>query len=79
LHPEQSPYGIRAWDTIFADDETYHLGHGHAYRGYGVDPNAEVGCMVLCRPDQYVAAILPITDVDTLNSYLEGVLIPQRK
>jgi hypothetical protein len=35
---------------VFADDESYHRGHGRAYEMLGIDPVK--GCMVLCRPDQ---------------------------
>lgn len=67
-----------AWDTIFCDDVTYHNGHGQAYRGYGIDPLAEEGCMILVRPDQHVTAILSILDVSKLDAILGGVLLPQQ-
>ncbi len=32
--------------------------------------------MVVVRPDQYVAAILPLTDVVGLAGFLEGAFLP---
>lgn len=62
------------WDynKIFVDDESYHEGHGHAYENYGVDP--EKGCVVVLRPDQYVAYVGEIEDIADLDSYFKVVL-----
>lgn len=62
------------WDysKIFVDDESYHEGNGHAYENYGVDP--ERGCVVVLRPDQYVAYVGEIEDIADLDSYFKGVL-----
>jgi phenol 2-monooxygenase (NADPH) len=53
---------IEGWDywKVFVDDESYHEGHGHAYRNYGVDEDR--GCVVLVRPDGYVSYIGEIED-----------------
>ncbi|KAI0314441.1 FAD binding domain-containing protein [Amylostereum chailletii] len=59
LRPRKGKYGYRDHNKIFVDDESYHHGHGHAYQQYGVDTQA--GCVVVVRPDQYVALV---TDVD---------------
>ena len=66
----------RGWDydTIFVDDASYHEGHGHAYENYGVDPKN--GCVVVTRPDQHVAYIGSLDDVDDVNRYFENVLQP---
>lgn len=34
---------------VYADDESYNSGHGHAYEAYGVDPAK--GALVIVRPD----------------------------
>jgi phenol 2-monooxygenase len=62
------------WDynKIFVDDESYHEGHGQAYKNYGID--SERGCIVLLRPDQYVAYVGEIEDVHELDIYFKGVL-----
>ena len=67
----------RGWDyeKVFVDDESYHEGHGHAYRNYGVDP--ERGCVVVARPDQHVGWIGELEDVPDMESYFSQFLIPQ--
>ena len=72
LHPFSEEQG---WDynKVFVDDESYHEGHGHAYQHYGVDE--EKGCVVVVRPDQYVAYVGALEDVEDLNSYFENVLV----
>ncbi|KAJ7918198.1 FAD binding domain-containing protein [Mycena leptocephala] len=45
------------YDQIFSDEISCLDGGGEAYAGYGVDPNGP-GCVVLVRPDQYVADVL---------------------
>jgi phenol 2-monooxygenase len=72
LHPFTEEKG---WDynKIFVDDTSYHEGHGHAYDGYGVDKVG--GCVVVLRPDQYVAFVGDIEDVGGLEKYFGGVLL----
>jgi phenol 2-monooxygenase (NADPH) len=48
----EAPYD---YDRIFADDTSYHQGHGEAYARYKI--SATHGCIVLVRPDQYVSWI----------------------
>ena len=42
---------------VYADDESYNSGHGHAYAAYGVD--AQKGALVLVRPDhcQFISSL----------------------
>jgi phenol 2-monooxygenase (NADPH) len=42
-------YVSLAFHKIFADDESWNSGHGHAYEAYGI--NAAQGCLVVVRPD----------------------------
>lgn len=72
LHPFDEK---RGWDymKVYVDDESYHEGHGHAYENYGVD--AERGCVVALRPDQYVGYIGELEDVDELAAYFGGCLL----
>jgi phenol 2-monooxygenase (NADPH) len=39
--------------------------------------NRETGCVVVVRPDQYVAHILPLDEHDALAEFFAGILIPQ--
>ncbi len=36
------------------------------------------GVVIVVRPDQYVAAILPLDGVDELAKFLDGALLPAR-
>jgi phenol 2-monooxygenase len=36
--------------------------------------NREQGCMIVVRPDQYVANVLPLDGFDALAAYFAGVL-----
>ncbi|OHW97253.1 phenol hydroxylase [Colletotrichum incanum] len=72
LHPFDPHTG---WDynKVFVDDESYHEGHGEAYKNYGIDKQR--GCVVVARPDQYVAWIGELEDFDGLQKYFEGCLV----
>ena len=67
---------IRGWDydKVFADDETYHTAHGHAYEKLGISPHQ--GCALLLRPDQHVSMILHSDDVVPMSTrYLSNWLL----
>jgi phenol 2-monooxygenase len=72
LHPFDEE---RGWDynKVFVDDASYHEGDGKAYEGYAVDK--EKGCVVVVRPDGYVAYMGEIEDGEALESYFGGVLL----
>jgi phenol 2-monooxygenase len=36
--------------------------------------NKEQGCIVIVRPDQYVADVLPLNDYSSLTAFFKGVL-----
>ena len=58
------------WDLyqVFADDQSYHDGHGRAYEKYHIDP--VIGCSVLIRPDQHVAWIGQVDDIQGTTNFL---------
>lgn len=56
---------------VFADDSTYHHGHGNAYQGYDVDK--ETGCSVLLRPDQYIGWMGGLEDYEQMEHYLSFI------
>ena len=72
LHPFDDHTG---WDynKVFVDDESYHEGYGDAYKNYGVD--RERGCVVVVRPDQYVAWVGELEDFGSLEGYFEGCIV----
>ncbi|PYH33926.1 FAD binding domain protein [Aspergillus neoniger CBS 115656] len=66
FHPFDETWG---WDysRVFADDGSYGEACGHAYEEYGI--REENGCLVLCRPDQHVAWLGSLGDVEALDQY----------
>ncbi|KAF2138052.1 uncharacterized protein K452DRAFT_321418 [Aplosporella prunicola CBS 121167] len=75
LHPFSETRGW-AYDKVYVDDESYHEGHGQAYKNYGV--NAERGCVVALRPDQYVGWVGELEDVADLEGFFGGVLLERK-
>lgn len=72
LHPFDEDYGWD-YDRIFADEESYHEGHGNAYENYGIDEAR--GCVVIARPDQHVAWISGLEDTDSMERYFANFLV----
>lgn len=74
------PYSpTNGWDysKILVDDESYHEGHGQAYKNYGIDP--EKGCAVILRPDQYVSWVGEVDDYEMMERFFGGFLREQRE
>jgi phenol 2-monooxygenase len=66
FHPFDDELGWDYWKT-FADDDAYDPNSGKAYAGYGID--RDLGCLVLCRPDQHVAWIGRLDEMAGLDNY----------
>ncbi|XRM43861.1 hypothetical protein ABZX51_007012 [Aspergillus tubingensis] len=66
FHPFDETWG---WDysRVFADDGSSGEACGHAYARYGI--RGETGCLVLCRPDQHVAWLGSLGEVEALDQY----------
>lgn len=78
LHPIFHPFNDKkgwSYEKVFVDDVSYHEGHGQAYQQYGVD--RERGCVILVRPDQHVAWIGDLEEVEDIDCYFSNFLIPQ--
>ncbi|KAF2794244.1 hypothetical protein K505DRAFT_374785 [Melanomma pulvis-pyrius CBS 109.77] len=73
LHPYDGKTGWD-YDSVFVDDVSYHEGYGDAYAGYGVQ--RETGCVVVCRPDQYVGFVGGLDEEGWrgVEGYFRGVL-----
>lgn len=61
------------YNYLFVDREFYYEGHGRAYESYGIDPTR--GCAVVIRPDQHVAWIGELEDVQGLEAYFAGIMV----
>jgi phenol 2-monooxygenase len=78
------PAVFRPWDErdgwdywkIFADDQSYHEGHGHAGQHYSVDP--EKGCAVVLWPDQYVSFVTEVDDYEGIDHFFSGFTVEQK-
>lgn len=71
LLPSKGRYGLYDYEKMFCPD----LKSGHdVFAMRGIDRKA--GCMVVVRPDQYVAAVLPIDGFAALASYFDGFMLP---
>ncbi|KAL2195347.1 FAD binding domain-containing protein [Corynascus similis CBS 632.67] len=71
--PVTGKWGMKCLTKVFADEESYNSGHGHAYKAYGVHP--ENGAVVVVRPDHYVAKVATLDDVDSLQQFFEGFMV----
>jgi phenol 2-monooxygenase len=70
LLPPKGRYGLLDYEKMFCRD----LKSGQdVFDMRGIDRKA--GCMVVVRPDQYVAAVLPLGDFAGLASYFDGFLL----
>ncbi|KAK4547105.1 hypothetical protein LTR36_001326 [Oleoguttula mirabilis] len=67
------------WDysKICVDDESYHEGHGEAYKNYGVSP--KTGCAVILRPDQYVSWVGEMDDYEMMDRFFSGFMLEQKE
>ncbi|MGJ4903912.1 FAD-binding monooxygenase [Bradyrhizobium sp. HKCCYLRH2060] len=73
LLPRKGRYGLIDYEKMFCAD----LKSGQdIFAMRGIDRAA--GCIVIVRPDQYVADVLPLDDVRRLSAYFDRVLLPVR-
>jgi phenol 2-monooxygenase len=69
LLPRKGRFGLVDYEKAFCPDP----GAGDVFDLRGIDRAA--GCMVLVRPDQYVAAVLPLDGHEALADFLAGILV----
>ncbi|GAB4524040.1 MAG: FAD-binding monooxygenase [Roseibium sp.] len=70
LLPSKGRYGLTDYEKIFCADLT---GSGDIFDMRGIDRDA--GCMVIVRPDQYVADILPLDAHRVLAAFFDRILL----
>jgi phenol 2-monooxygenase len=68
--PTKGKFALQDYEKIFCVD---HKGHGDIYDMRGID--RDLGCMVIVRPDQYTAHILPLTATDDLATFFDRILV----
>ncbi len=70
LLPRKGRYGLRDYEKMYCPD----LKGGHdIFAMRGID--REVGCMVVVRPDQYVAHVLPLDGYKQLAAFFDGFML----
>jgi len=72
LLPRKGRYGLYDYEKMFCADLK---GGNDIFAMRGID--REAGCMVVVRPDQYIAHVLPIDGTKQLASFFDGFLLPQ--
>jgi phenol 2-monooxygenase (NADPH) len=70
LMPRKGRYGLIDYEKMFCADPKNDI---FALRG--IDRAA--GCLVVVRPDQYVAQVLPLDGYRALAAYFDGFMLPQ--
>lgn len=71
LLPRKGRFGLIDHEKVFCADQN-HGRNIHQMRDIDMDR----GCVVVVRPDQHVAAVLPLTDTAGLSALFAGVLMP---
>jgi phenol 2-monooxygenase len=69
LKPKTGQLGLQDHEKVFCVD---HKGLGDIFDMRGIDRNK--GCMVVVRPDQYVAHVLPLDGYEELSAFFAGFL-----
>ncbi|NDR58981.1 FAD-binding monooxygenase [Aliiruegeria sabulilitoris] len=71
LRPTKGRMGLQDHEKVFCVD---HKGLGDIYDMRGID--REHGCMIVVRPDQYIANVLPLDAYSDLSEFFAGFLVP---
>jgi phenol 2-monooxygenase len=70
LLPAKGRYGLRDYEKRFCPDLK---GGRDVFDMRAI--NRDHGCMVVVRPDQYVAHILPLDAFDELSAFFDGFML----
>jgi len=71
LQPRKGRFGLIDYEKAFCVDPA-----ADVFDGRGIDRDA--GCVVVVRPDQHVAAVLPLDDAQALTDFFAGILVDAR-
>lgn len=71
LIPTKGRLGLQDHEKVFCVD---HKGRGDIFDMRGIDRAA--GCMIVVRPDQYIANVLPLDAYADLSAFFAGFLLP---
>ncbi|HBZ44869.1 MAG TPA: 3-hydroxybenzoate 4-monooxygenase [Maritimibacter sp.] len=73
LKPTTGALGLQDHEKVFCVD---HKSGQNIYDMRGIDKDQ--GCMIVVRPDQYIAHILPLDATDALAEFFDGILLPAK-
>ena len=73
LIPKKGRLGLQDHEKVFCTD---HKGLGDIYDMRGID--RAQGCMIVVRPDQYTAHVLPLDGTAELTAFFDGFLLPAK-
>ena len=73
LHPWNKQLGWDYW-KVYADDKDIQGEHGEAYQKCAIDKSR--GNLVVVRPDGYVGMVAELSDLDSVNIYFSGFMVP---
>lgn len=71
LKPKTGKLGLMDFEKVFCVD---HKEAGNIFDMRGID--RDQGCMIVVRPDQYIANVLPLDATHELAAFFEGFLLP---
>jgi phenol 2-monooxygenase (NADPH) len=71
LLPRKGRYGLRDYEKMFCADIK---GGNDIFSMRGIQRKA--GCMIVVRPDQYVAHVLPLDGYNDLANFFDGFMLP---
>ena len=74
FQPKTGPLGLTDWEKVYAAGPSKWTETDI----FAARELSREGVVIVVRPDQYVAAILPLDDTAELAAFLEGALLPAR-
>lgn len=75
LKPTKGKLGLQDHEKIFCvDHKAMGKGRGDIFDMRGI--NRKTGCMVVVRPDQYIAHVLPLDAYGELSDFFRGLYLP---
>ncbi|MFJ2550732.1 FAD-dependent monooxygenase [Microbacterium sp. NPDC087591] len=74
FQPKTGPLGLTDWEKVYAAGPSKWTETDI----FAARELSREGVVIVVRPDQYVAAILPLDDTSELAEFLEGALLPAR-
>ena len=72
--PTKGVYGLRDYEKIFCSDNTQNQDIFDLRKIHRGD-----GCMVIVRPDQYIANVLPLDATSDVSRFFAGFVVPNNQ